>query len=145
MAVPVDGQAARPTFDGVAGVGKPEADGKVQCVVVDPAQQSPNRRFRGQGPLGGQRVEPRADMFQHVGRSIGDPLADRQERRRPGQHRAGRQGQHHECAEDRPSSLVFPRSSKNVLGNTYRERSRLRAPPRKRVSTPSTWKHESRF
>ncbi|MET8438682.1 hypothetical protein ABZV61_39495 [Streptomyces sp900116325] len=60
MAVPVDGQVARPTFDGVAGVGKPEADGKVQRVVVDPAQQSPNRRFRGQGPLGGGSGSSRA-------------------------------------------------------------------------------------
>jgi hypothetical protein len=95
-ALPVDGQAARPTFDGVAAVGNPDADGTVWCVAVDPAQQSPNRRFRGQGPLAGQRVEPRADMFQHVGPSIGDPLADRQERRRASQHRTGRQGQHHE-------------------------------------------------
>lgn len=93
--------------DGVAAVGKPEADGKVQCIAVDPAQQSPNRRFRWQGPLGGQRVEPRADMFQHVGRSIGDPLADRQARLRPGQHRAGRQGQHHYQWVANPAGIAW--------------------------------------
>ncbi|MGW3634342.1 hypothetical protein ACWD7F_30030 [Streptomyces sp. NPDC005122] len=31
-------------------------------------------------------------MFQHVGRSVGDPFADRQQRRCPRQHRARGQG-----------------------------------------------------
>jgi hypothetical protein len=77
-----------------AAVCEPGAHGPVQCVAVDTGQQSAYRRFRRKKPLRAQWIGPDADEFEQVGRGVPDPLADRQQRGGPGQHRARGQCEH---------------------------------------------------
>jgi hypothetical protein len=93
QALAVHGQTVQAVCSVGAAVGKPAAHGLVQGVAIDPGQESANRRFRRQQPLRTQWIGTRANSLEHLGRSVGDPLADRRQRSRPGQYRARGQGE----------------------------------------------------
>ena len=71
-------------------VGKSSAHRPVQGVTVDAGEQSTDRRLRRHHPPGQYWIEAHAESLQHVRRRVRDPLADRQQRGRAGQHRARR-------------------------------------------------------
>ncbi|KJK56437.1 hypothetical protein UK12_22440 [Saccharothrix sp. ST-888] len=62
-----------------AAVSQPAADCSIQCVAVDAGHQSAHRRFRGHQPPRQQRITTDTEAFEHAGRGVGDPLADRQQ------------------------------------------------------------------
>ncbi len=96
QALAVDGQTAQPCGPGRlrAAVREPAPDRPVQCVTVDAGQQPADRGLGGQGPPGQKRIGAGADLFEHVRRGVGDPLSDREQRRRSGQHRARGECEH---------------------------------------------------
>ncbi|GAA1113760.1 hypothetical protein GCM10009663_63180 [Kitasatospora arboriphila] len=91
--LPSHGQSTQSGGTGPLGaaVGEPAGHRPIQRVAVDPGQQAPHGRFRRQAPMRGQGIDAHADLFQHMRPGVGDPLADRQQRRRAGQHRASGQ------------------------------------------------------
>jgi len=74
--------------------GQPRADGLVQRIRVDAGQHATNRRLGGWPEGAGQRVAAHAERGQHLVGRISGPLADRGQRPRASQYRAGRHGQY---------------------------------------------------
>lgn len=79
------------------------ADRRVQCVTVHALQQAAHGCGVRHRPQAGKRIGSEAEDTQHMLRGIRDPLADRDERASPGQHR--RDG----CAQQRDGRI--PQSS----------------------------------
>jgi hypothetical protein len=73
QALTVNRQCARTACGVGAAVGESAAHGLVQGVAVDPGQQTAGRRFRRPESFGKQRMPPRADGLQYLGRGVGDP------------------------------------------------------------------------
>jgi hypothetical protein len=101
--------------------GQPRADGLVQRIRIDAGQHATNRRL-GRWPEGtGQRVAAYAERGQHLAGRIRGPLADRGQRPRTRQYRAGRHGQHR--AQRMPSAT--PLSRVGELGEVVKQAAAL--------------------
>ncbi|MFG2638953.1 hypothetical protein ACGFX8_35490 [Streptomyces sp. NPDC048362] len=84
-ALAVHGQAPKSRTSGRLGaaVGQPAADRPVQRVTVDTRKQPTHRGLRGHKTARQQWIGANPELFQHMGRCVGNPLTNRQQRRHP--------------------------------------------------------------
>ncbi|WUA62242.1 hypothetical protein OG965_38660 [Streptomyces sp. NBC_00224] len=126
QALAVHGKSPQPGRRG-ATVREPAADCPVQCVTVPSGQYPAHRRLRGQQPCAQQRIGARPELGEYRRRRVGDPLADGQQRSRPGQHRArGERENHgqrmaHSACSTRVGHLGEPlQQTRNLVGDDLR-------------------------
>jgi len=101
--------------------GQERPDHRVDSVGVHRAQQTAEGVAMRRGESAGARAATRPQRFQHHVRGLGRPLADRQHRVRPGQHRRSRDRDHR--SDRMPYPAAFRGSGTRVNSSSSRPQS----------------------